>query len=115
MKTEAVKNIFNSENYGLEDHTLWVDKISELDPDGNVMVTKLIAYVIDPIGNAMVFNYSPYAPLSELLNSAKVWIWCGCPSDCDAMGLPRKWDKESLHRWVASQKEREKENVSIKV
>ena len=101
MKTEAVKNIFNAENYGLEDHSLWVDKISELDPEGNVVLVKLIAYVIDPIGNAMVFNYSPYAKLSELLNSAKVWIQCGCPSDCDAMGFPRKWDEASLHAWVA--------------
>ena len=102
MKTEAVKTIFKSEDYGLEDHTLTIDKISELDPQGNVMLVKLIAYVIDPLDNAMVVNYSPYAKLSELLNSAKVWIQCGCPSDCDAMGLPRKWDKDSLHRWVAS-------------
>ena len=102
MKTEAVKTIFKSEDYGLEDHTLTIDKISELDPQGNVMLVKLIAYVIDPLDNAMVFNYSPYAKLSEVLNSAKVWIQCGCPSDCDAMGLPRKWDKDSLHRWVAS-------------
>ena len=102
MKTEAVKTIFKSEDYGLEDHTLTIDKISELDPQGNVMLVKLIAYVIDPLDNAMVFNYSPNAKLSELLNSAKVWIQCGCPSDCDAMGLPRKWDKDSLHRWVAS-------------
>ena len=102
MKCEAVKTIFKSEDYGLEDHTLTIDKISELDPQGNVMLVKLIAYVIDPLDNAMVFNYSPYAKLSELLNSAKVWIQCGCPSDCDAMGLPRKWDKDSLHRWVAS-------------
>lgn len=102
MKTEAVKNIFNAENYGLEDYSLWVDKISELDPEGNVVLVKLIAYVIDPIGNAMVFNYSPYAKLSELLNSAKVWIQCGCPSDCDASGFPRKWDEASLHEWVAS-------------
>ena len=102
MKTEAVKTIFKSEDYGLEDHTLTIEKISELDPQGNVMLVKLIAYVIDPLDNAMVFNYSPYAKLSELLNSAKVWIQCGCPSDCDAMGLPRKWDKDSLHRWVAS-------------
>ncbi len=102
MKTEAVKTIFKSEDYGLEDHTLTIDKISELDPQGNVMLVKLIAYVIDPLDNAMVFNYSPYAKLSELLNSAKVWIQCGCPSDCDAVGLPRKWDKDSLHRWVAS-------------
>ena len=102
MKTEAVKTIFKSEDYGLEDHTLTIDKISELDPQGNVMLVKLIAYVIDPLDNAMVFNYSPYAKLSELLNSAKVWIQCGCPSDCDAIGLPRKWDKDSLHRWVAS-------------
>ena len=102
MKTEDVKTIFKSEDYGLEDHTLTIDKISELDPQGNVMLVKLIAYVIDPLDNAMVFNYSPYAKLSELLNSAKVWFQCGCPSDCDAMGLPRKWDKDSLHRWVAS-------------
>ena len=102
MKCEAVKTIFKSEDYGLEDHTLTIDKISELDPQGNVMLVKLLAYVIDPLDNAMVFNYSPYAKLSELLNSAKVWIQCGCPSDCDAMGLPRKWDKDSLHRWVAS-------------
>ena len=102
MKTEAVKTIFKSEDYGLEDHTLTIDKISELDPQGNVMLVKLIAYVIDPLDNAMVFNYSPYAKLSELLNSAKVWIQCCFPSDCDAMGLPRKWDKDSLHRWVAS-------------
>ncbi len=101
-KCEAIKTIFKSEDYGLEDHTLTIDKISELDPQGNVMVTKLIAYVIDPLDNAMVFNYSPYAPLSELLNSAKVWIQCGCPSDCDAMGFPRKWDEASLHEWVAS-------------
>ena len=102
MKTEAVKTIFKSEDYGLEDHTLTIDKISELDPQGNVMLVKLIAYVIDPLDNAMVFNYSPYAKLSELLNSAKVWIQCGCPSDCDASGFPRKWYKDSLHRWVAS-------------
>tara|TARA_B100000029_G_scaffold402461_1_gene401970 strand:+ start:488 stop:796 length:309 start_codon:yes stop_codon:yes gene_type:complete len=101
MKTEAVKTIFQSEDYGLEDHTLTVDKIVELDENGNAMVTKLIAYVIDPLDNAMIFNYSPYAKLSELLNSAKVWIQCGCPSDCDEMGFPRKWDEASLHAWVA--------------
>ena len=101
MKTEAVKTIFKSEDYGLEDYTLTIDKISELDPQGNVMLVKLIAYVIDPLDNAMVFNYSPYAKLGELLNSAKVWIECGCPSDCDASGFPRKWDTESLHAWVA--------------
>ena len=106
MKTEAVKTIFKSEDYGLEDHTLTVDKIVELDENGNVMVTKLIAYVIDPLDNAMVFNYSPYAKLSELLNSAKVWIQCGCPSDCDASGFPRKWDEAALHAWVAGQGER---------
>jgi len=99
-KCEAVKTVFQSADYGMEDHTLTIDKISELDPEGNVVLVKYIAYVIDPIGNAMVFNYSPYAKLGELLDSAKVWIECGCPSDCDALGLPRKWDKESLHAWV---------------
>ena len=38
MKTEAVKTIFKSEDYGLEDHTLTVDKIVELDENGNAMV-----------------------------------------------------------------------------
>ena len=102
MKTEAVKTVFNSDDFGLEDHSLTIDKISELDPEGNVVLVKLIAYVIDPIGNAMVFNYSPYAKLGELLESAKVWIQCGCPSDCDATGFPRKWDRDSLHAWAAS-------------
>ena len=101
MKCEAVKTIFKSEDYGLEDHTLTIDKIVALDPQGNVMLTKYVAYVIDPLDNAMVFNYSPYAPLGELLDSAKVWIQCGCPSDCDASGFPRKWDAEALHAWVA--------------
>ena len=67
MKTEAIKTIFKSDDYGLEYHTLTIDKISELDPNGNVMLVKLIAYVIDPLDNAMVFNYSPYAKLGELL------------------------------------------------
>ena len=101
MKTETTKTIFKADDFGLEDHTLTIDKISELDPQGNVMLVKLIAYVIDPVGDAMVFNYSPYAPIPELLNSAKVWIQCGCPSDCDASGFPRKWDAEALHAWVA--------------
>ena len=101
MKTEAVKTIFKSEDYGLEDHTLTIDKISELDPNGNVMLVKYIAYVIDPLDNAMVFNYSPYAKLGELLDSAKMWIQCGCPSDGDAQGFPRKWTKEAVHAWVA--------------
>jgi hypothetical protein len=95
-KYEDIKTVFNSDDFGLEDHSLTIDKISELDPDGNVMLVKYIAYVIDPLGNAMVFNYSPYAPLGELLDSAKVWIQCGCPSDCDEVGYPRKWDKDSI-------------------
>ena len=102
MKCEAVKTIFKSEDYGLEDHTLTIDKISELDPQGNVMLVKYIAYVIDPLNNAMVFNYSPYAKLGELLDSAKMWIQCGCPSDRDAQGFPRKWTKESISEWAVS-------------
>ena len=77
-KCEDIKTVFKSEDYGLEDHTLTIDKISELDPQGNVMLVKYIAYVIDPLNNAMVFNYSPYAKLGELLDSAKMWIQCGC-------------------------------------
>ena len=102
MKCEAVKTIFKSEDYGLEDHTLTIDKISELDPQGNVMLVKYIAYVIDPLNNAMVFNYSPYAKLGELLDSAKMWIQFGCPSDGYAQGFPRKWTKESISEWAVS-------------
>jgi len=101
-KYEDIKTVFNSDDFGLEDHSLTIDKISELDPQGNVMVTKLIAYVIDPLDNAMIFNYSPYAPLGELLDSAKVWIECGCPSNCDELGIPSKWTKDSLNELVAS-------------
>ena len=50
----------------------------------------------------MVFNYSPYAKLGELLDSAKMWIQCGCPSDGDAQGFPRKWTKESISEWAVS-------------
>ena len=100
MKCKAVKTIFKSEDYSLEEHTLTIDKISELDPNGNVMLVNYIAYVIDPLDNAMVFNYSPYAKLGELLDSAKMWIQCGCPSDCDASGFPRKWNSEALHEWA---------------
>ena len=102
MKTEAVKTIFKSEDYGLEDHTLTIDKISELDPQGNVVLVKYIAYVIDPVGDAIVFNYSPYAKLGELLDSAKIWIECGCPSNCDELGIPSKWNKDSLNELVGA-------------
>ena len=101
-KCEDIKTVFKSEDYGLEDHTLTIDKISELDPNGNVMLVKYIAYVIDPVGDAIVFNYSPYAKLGELLDSAKIWIECGCPSNCDELGIPSKWNKDSLNELIAS-------------
>ena len=101
-KCEDIKTVFKSEDYGLEDHTLTIDKISELDPQGNVMLVKYIAYVIDPVGDAIVFNYSPYAKLGELLDSAKIWIECGCPSNCDELGIPSKWTKDSLNELVGA-------------
>ena len=101
-KCEDIKTVFKSEDYGLEDHTLTIDKISELDPQGNVVLVKYIAYVIDPVGDAIVFNYSPYAKLGELLDSAKIWIECGCPSNCDELGIPSKWTKHSLNELVGA-------------
>ena len=101
MKTQAVKNIITFDYAtSMGDVVIHIDKISDLDIDGNVEVSKLIAYVMRD-DKAMVFNASPYTPLSDLHSMVKVWCDCGCPSDCDAMGFPRKWTKEDLHAWVA--------------
>ena len=101
-KCDDIKTVFKSEDYGLEDHTLTIDKISELDPQGNVVLDNYIAYVIDPVGDAMVCNYSPYAKLGELLDSAKIWIECGCPSNCDELGIPSKCTKDYLNELVGA-------------
>ena len=101
MKTEAVKTVLQfdySTSYG--DYVVTVDKITELDPEGNAVLSKLLAYVIAPNGDAGVFNYSPYAKLSELHSAVKVWCDCGCPLMNDLFA--DKWTKDSLHRWVAS-------------
>ena len=85
MKTEAVKTIFKSENFGLEDYTLTIDKISELDPQGNVMLVKLIAYVVDPLDNAMVFNYS-------------LWLGCGLIAVALVMAMPMVYRVSGLKK-----------------
>ena len=99
MKTEYSKTILDTT---FDNHTLHIDKIVEVDPDGNPMVSKLIAHVLKPNGVAELFCASPYTPLGELVDMAKCWISCGCPSNVDEYGIPVKWTKESLHRWVAS-------------
>ena len=98
MKTEAVKTLLETD---VDGYTLTIDKIVELDMDGNAVLSKLFAYVETPEGELGAFNYSPYAKLGEVVDSAKCWIACGCPELGNV--LAPKWTKESLHKWVASQ------------
>ncbi len=101
MKTQAVKNLFKFDYAtSMGNVVIHIDRITDLDINGNAEVNKLIAYVIRG-DDAMVFNTSPYIKLYDLYTMVKVWCDCGCPSDCDAMGFPRKWTKEDLHAWVA--------------
>ena len=72
--------------------------------DGELATSKRMITVIrygDDNLTPMIFNVSPYTPLVDMHTMARVWIDCGCPSDGDANGIPRKWTKEDLHAWVA--------------
>ena len=89
-------------------HRILIDKITEYDYNGDMAVVKKMCTVIrytsiydSDDATPMIFNVSPYTSLDDMVIMAKVWIDCGCPSDCDAIGIPRKWDKDSLHAWVA--------------
>ena len=87
------------------DHRILIDRLDEYNMDGEVAVSKRMVIVIRYDGDnatPMIFNVSPYTPLVDMHTMARVWIDCGCPSDGDANGIPRKWDKDSLHRWVAN-------------
>jgi hypothetical protein len=91
-------------------HRILIDKITEYDYNGDMAVVKKMCTVIrydnysdgEEIVTPMIFNVSPYTSLVDMHTMARVWIDCGCPSDGDANGIPRKWTKESLHEWVAS-------------
>lgn len=96
MKTENIKTLLKTD---VDGYTLTIDKIVELDMDGNAVLSKLFAYVETPRGELGAFNYSPYVKFSELVDSAKCWIACGCPEMNNVFA--RKWTKESLHAWVA--------------
>ena len=89
-------------NVVYNDHRILIDKLTEYDYNGDMAVVKKMVTVISPDHTPMIFNVSPYTSLVDMHTMARVWIDCGCPSDGDANGIPRKWTKESLHEWVAS-------------
>ena len=89
-------------NVVYNDHRILIDRLEEIDMDGNVAVRKLLCSVITPAYESLIFNVSPYTPITEMHAMVKVWIDCGWPSNCDDIGMPRKWTKESLHEWVTS-------------
>ena len=91
-------------NVVYNDHRILVDNLTEYDYNGDVAVVKKVCTVIRYDGDnvtPMIFNVSPYTSLVDMDIMARAWIDCGCPSDCDTIGIPRKWTKESLHEWVA--------------
>jgi len=102
-ETNILNTVYNN-------HRILIDKISEYDYNGDMAVTKKVCTVIrydnysdgEEIVTPMIFNVSPYTSLVDMHTMVRVWIDCGCPSGGDANGVPRKWTKESLHRWVAS-------------
>jgi hypothetical protein len=100
-------NILNTMH---NNHRILIDNLTEYDYNGDVAVTKKVCTVVQYQHDAdgvctsaipMIFNVSPYTPLVDMHTMVRVWIDCGCPSDGDANGMPRKWDKDSLHAWVA--------------
>jgi len=85
-------------------HRILIDKITEYDYNGDMATAKKICTVIEYDGDVAsykLFNVSPYESLVDMHGMAKAWIACGCPSDGDANGVPRKWTKENLHAWIA--------------
>ena len=82
-----------------------IDKITEYDYNGDMAVAKKVCTVVEydgDVASCKLFNVSPYTSLVDMHTMVRVWIDCGCPMDCDEYGIARKWDKTSLHRWVAS-------------
>ena len=100
MKTTE-KNILN---VMYNNHRILIDKLIEYDYNGDMATAKKMCTVIRYNGDdatPMIFNVSPYTGLVEMHTMVRVWIDCGCPSDGDYKGTPRKWTKDSLHAWVA--------------
>ena len=97
-------------NVVYNNHRILIDKITEYDYNGDMATAKKICTVIRYTyddksviskSTPMIFNVSPYTGLVDMHTMVRVWIDCGCPSDGDYKGTPRKWTKESLHAWVA--------------
>ena len=101
-------------NVMYNNHRILIDKITEYDYNGDMATVKkmctVVRYEYDDEANdvatcetaiPMIFNVSPYTGLVDMHTMARVWIDCGCPSDGDYKGTPRKWTKDSLHAWVA--------------
>ena len=91
-------------NVMYNNHRILIDKITEYDYNGDMATAKKMCTVVRYDGDdatPMIFNVSPYTGLVDMHTMARVWIDCGCPSDGDYKGTPRKWTKESLHAWVA--------------
>ena len=99
----------NMLNVMYNNHRILIDKITEYDYNGDMATAKKLCTVVrydkytdgEEIATPMIFNVSPYTGLTDMHDMVKVWIACGCPSDGDTNGVPRKWTKENLHAWVA--------------
>lgn len=106
MKTTET-NILNTMH---NNHRILIDKLNEYDYNGDLAVAKKMCTVIrydetaDQLDDVtpMIFNVSPYTSLVDMHTMVRTWIDCGCPSDCDANGIPRKWTKDSLYERAES-------------
>tara|TARA_Y100000310_G_C20590400_1_gene767685 strand:- start:74 stop:370 length:297 start_codon:yes stop_codon:yes gene_type:complete len=83
-------------------HRVRIDEMVEHDMDGNPSVVKNVCFVFRPNGTGLVFNVSPYAHHDAIMEMAEIWIACGCPENKDELGIPQKWDADSLHVLVTS-------------
>ena len=91
-------------NVVYNNHRILIDKLNEYDMDGNLAVAKKMVTIIRYDGNdatPMLFNVSPYTSLVDMHTMARKWIDCGCPSDGNANGIPRKWTMEALIEWAS--------------
>ena len=90
LKTLTIRD----ENFN--DHIIRVDEMTEHDANGNPTVVKNICFVTQPTGDNLIFNCSPYTHADMIVAYAKEWIGLGCPENKDELGIPQKWDANSL-------------------
>ena len=69
----------NKINREYKGHTITIDMIDEIDPDGTIVVRKMVCYVVTPHGDAGPLRVSPYIPLDEIHAHAVEWVDEGCP------------------------------------